>query len=73
MNADILKNVKPADALIIIKAAGLRRKHEEILKMRYVDDLSCYEIADIKHVEVETARNMVWKARKQFEKYTSGL
>lgn len=41
--------------------------------MRYVDDLSCYEIADIKHVEVETARNMVWKARKQFEKYTNGL
>ena len=71
MNADILKQVKPSDAYLIIKAAGLRRKHEEILKMRYVDDLSCYDIAEIKHVEVETARNMVWKARKQFEKYTS--
>lgn len=71
MNADILKQVKPSDAYLIIKAAGLRRNHEEILKMRYVDDLSCYEIAEIKHVEVETARNMVWKARKQFEKYTS--
>lgn len=72
MNADILKNINTHQALLIIKATGLRKKYEEVLIMRYVDDLSCNDIADIKHIEVESARNLVWKARKQFDKYTEG-
>lgn len=34
--------------------------------------MSCMDIADQLHIEVETARNLVWKARKLFEKYTEG-
>lgn len=72
-NADKLKELRPMDALVMIKAVGLRKKHEELLIMRYVNDMSCTEIADIKHVDVGTARNMVCKARKMFNKYTDGL
>ena len=72
MKADILKNVNTHQALLLIKSAGLRKRHEHILIMRYVDDMFCMDIADQLHIEVETARNLVWKARKLFEKYTEG-
>ena len=72
MNADILKQVNTHQALILIKSAGLRKKYEDILIMRYVDDLSCMDIADQKQMEVESIRNLVWKARKQFDKFTEG-
>lgn len=58
--------------MLLIKAAGLRKKYEEILIMRYVKDMSCQDIADKKCMEVESVRNLVWKARKQFNKYTEG-
>lgn len=70
MNADILKNVNTHEAMVLIKSAGLRKKYEDVLIMRYVDDLSCQDIADIKHLEVESVRNLVWKARKTFDKFT---
>lgn len=72
MNADILKSIPTHEALILIKSVGLRKKYEDILIKRYVDDMSCIDIADEKHMEVESIRNIVWKARKQFEKYTEG-
>lgn len=72
MNADILKQVNTHQALLLIKSAGLRKKYEDILIMRYVDDLSCMDIADMKQMEVESIRNLVWKARKQFDKFTEG-
>lgn len=72
VNADILKQVNTHQALILIKSAGLRKKYEDILIMRYVDDLSCMDIADKKQMEVESIRNLVWKARKQFDKFTEG-
>ena len=67
--ADILKKVRPQEALNMIKSIGLRKRYENILIMRYVDDMSCMDIADELHVEVETARNSVYMARKQFDKY----
>ena len=70
MNADILKELRPKEALIVIKAVGLRKKYEDVLIMRYVEELSCQEIADERlHMEVESVRNLVYKSRKQFEKY----
>ena len=69
MKADILKEVRPTDALILIKTADLRKKYENVLIMRYVNDFSCQDIADELSIEVESARNLVSKARKQFEKY----
>ena len=72
IKADILKNIKTHQALLLIKASGLRKKYEDVLIMRYVKDMSCQEIADKKCMEVESVRNLVWKARKQFDKRTEG-
>ena len=69
MKADILKTLRPSDALLLIKTADLRKKYERVLVMRYVHDKSCQDIADELSIEVESARNLVSKARKQFEKY----
>jgi DNA-directed RNA polymerase specialized sigma24 family protein len=71
--ADILKEILPKEALILIKSVGLKRKYEKILIMRYVYDMSCTEIADALNVEVQTARNKVCKARKMFDKFTENL
>lgn len=73
MNVDELKRMRPYEALIVIKALRLRKKYEELLVLRYVDDLSCDEIADKKHKEVQTIRNEVSLARKQFNKYVNDL
>ena len=50
----------------MIKSANLRKKYEEILILRYVENKSCSEIADIKGKEVQTIRNEVCIARKKF-------
>lgn len=71
--ANRLKEVRPNDALILIKSVGLRKKYEQVLIMRYVYDMSCTEIADALHMEVQTIRNRVCKARKMFDKYVSNL
>lgn len=63
---DILKQLSEAQALIMIKSANLRKKYEEILILRYVENKSCSEIADIKGKEVQTIRNEVCTARKKF-------
>ena len=67
--ADILKELRPNEALLLIKSVGLRKKYEQILIMRYVHDMSCTEIADTLNMEVQSVRNRVCKARKLFEKY----
>ena len=56
---DILKELSEAQALIMIKSANLRKKYEEILILRYIDNKSCSEIADMKGKEVQTIRNEV--------------
>lgn len=71
-NADVLKRIKPADAMLLIKSAGLRKKDGRILVMRYVQEMNCDEIADNLCIEVESARNLVCKARKAFNRYTEG-
>ncbi|RHB08799.1 hypothetical protein DW907_02615 [Holdemanella biformis] len=71
--ANRLKEVRPNDALILIKSVGLRKKYEQVLIMRYVYDMSCTEIADALHMEAQTIRNRVCKARKMFDKYVSNL
>lgn len=73
MKADILKEYLPKQSLILIKSVGLRKLYEKRLIQRYVDELSCDEIADIEHKEVQTIRNEVSKARKMFEKFTDGF
>lgn len=69
MNADDLKNLPSHQAFIIIKSLGLRYKYEDILILRYVKDMSCDEIADLKNKEVQTIRNEICKARKLFNKF----
>lgn len=71
--ANRLKEIRPNDALILIKSVGLRKKYEQVLIMGYVYDMSCTEIADALHMEVQTIRNRVCKARKMFDKYVSNL
>lgn len=63
---DILKEINETQALILIKSANLRKKYENILIMRYVDNMSCQEIADKENKEVQTIRNEVCTARKKF-------
>lgn len=63
---DILKTISEKQAMIMIKSANLRKKYEEILIMRYVDNMSCQEIADLKGKELQTIRNEVCIARKKF-------
>ena len=71
--ANRLKEIRPNDALILIKSVGLRKKYEQVLIMRYVYDMSCTEIADALCVEVQTIRNRLCKSRKMFDKYVSNL
>ena len=42
--------------LLLIKSCNLRKKHEDILIMRYVENMSCQEIADSKGKELQTIR-----------------
>lgn len=63
---DILKTISEKQAMIMIKSANLRKKYEEILIMRYVENMSCQEIADLKGKELQTIRNEVCIARKKF-------
>ena len=73
MKADILKECLPKQSLLIIKSIGLRKLYEKRLIQRYVDELSCDEIADIENKEVKTIRNEESKARNMFEKFTDGM
>ena len=63
---NILKTISEKQDMIMIKSANLRKKYEEILIMRYVDNMSCQEIADLKGKELQTIRNEVCIARKKF-------
>lgn len=62
---DILKEYSEVQVLILIKSANLRKKYEDILIMKYVENLSTKEIADIKHKEVQTISNEICTARKK--------
>lgn len=72
VSVDDLIKLRPHEALLIIKSLGLRKKHEELLILRYVKEMSCDEIATLKNKEVQTIRNEVCVARKQFNKYIGG-
>lgn len=69
MKADILKELRPSVALLLIKTVDLRKKYEEILIMKYVEDLSYKEISDKLGMEEESVKNLACKARKQFDRY----
>jgi len=66
---DELKEMRPKEALKIIKSLELREKDETLLIMRYVYNMSYNQIADRLCLEVQTIANMVTKARKQYDKY----
>lgn len=63
---DILTTMNERQLLLLIKSCNLRKKHEDILIMRYVENMSCQEIADSKGKELQTIRNEVCTARKKF-------
>lgn len=63
---DILTTMNERQLLLLIKSCNLRKKHEDILIMRYVENMSCQEIADLKGKELQTIRNEVCTARKKF-------
>lgn len=63
---DILTTMNERQLLLLIKSCNLRKKHEDILIMRYVENMSCQEIADLKEKELQTIRNEVCTARKKF-------
>lgn len=63
---DILKEMSEDDLNLLIKSTHLRKKYEEILIMKYVKNLSHYEIAKLKNKEVQTIANEVCIARKKF-------
>ena len=68
---DILTQMNEQQLLLLIKSCNLRKKYEDILIMRYVKNMSCTEIADLKCKEVQTIRNEVCTARKKFYKKIS--
>lgn len=63
---DILTTMNERRLLLLIKSCNLRKKYEDILIMRYVENMSCQEIADSKGKELQTIRNEVCTARKKF-------
>ena len=63
---DILTTMNERQLLLLIKSCNLRKKHEDILIMRYVENMSCQEIADLRGKELQTIRNEVCTARKKF-------
>lgn len=63
---DILTTMNERQLLLLIKSCNLRKKYEDILIMRYVENMSCQEIADLKGKELQTIRNEVCTARKKF-------
>lgn len=70
MNADILKQIPRHEALILIKAVGLRKKYEQVMIMKYVEDLSYIEIGDKINLTEKSVSNLMVKARRQFDKFT---
>lgn len=70
MNADILKQIPRHEALILIKAVGLRKKYEQVMIMKYVEDLSYIEIGDRINLTEKSVSNLMVKARRQFDKFT---
>ena len=70
MNADILKEVNANKARVLIKSAGLRKKDEQVLIMRYVYGMSYQDISDILGITEKSVSNLVTKTRKLFQKYT---
>lgn len=73
MNAKELSRMRPRDALLIIKALGLRKKHENILIMRYVEELNSEEISEKLCITPESVNNLVCEARKEFDKYVKRI
>lgn len=69
LNADCLKQLRPFEVELVIKALRLKKKHEEILILKYVNEMGIDEIADLKHKAVQTIKNDLNKARKEFNKY----
>lgn len=69
LTVDSLKEIRPFEAELVIKALRLKKKHEDILMLRYVDEMSIEEIASLKNKEVQTIKNELNKARKEFNKY----
>ena len=69
LNADCLKQLRPFEAELVIKALKLKKKHEEMLILKYVNEMSIDKIADLKHKAVQTIKNDLNKARKEFNKY----
>ena len=63
---DILTTMNERQLLLLIKSCNLRKKYEDILIMRYVENMSCQEVADLKGKELQTIRNEVCTARKKF-------
>ena len=72
MKALELKRLRPKEALLVIKAAGLRKKYENILIQKYVLDMSIKEIADKEQKEEQTIKNELTKARKVFDSFVDG-
>lgn len=70
MNADVLKEVNANKARVLIKSAGLRKKDEQVLIMRYVYGMSYQDISDILGITEKSVSNLVTKTRKLFQKYT---
>lgn len=69
LTVDSLKEIRPFEAELVIKALRLKKKHEDILMLRYVDEMSIEEIASLKNKEVQTIKNELNRARKEFNKY----
>ncbi len=73
MNAKDLSKMRPRDALLIIKALGLRSRHENVLIMKYVDEMNSEQIGAKLCITPESANNLVYEARKEFDKYIKRL
>lgn len=53
--------------LKLIDNIGLNNKYKEILKLRYIEEMSIYEIADKYGYTYDTVKLQIYKARKALE------
>lgn len=50
---------------VIIGGIGLKKKHEEVLRLYYIEEKSYYEISEIMSISWNSVGNLLTKARKQ--------
>lgn len=66
MYANNLKDLSIKSRKKVISLLGLPKRLEQVLMLRYVEELDAYQIAEIMCIDTDSVDNLVTKARKKF-------